>query len=212
MRRGDTEFSPERLGKTLRRAWTRRLPGRLTYRRAHRQDLLGHATPRGAQGAAPGLATTGRRLLWARGGAVGALDQRTGRPLWTRSIEDDVFLCSPPTADAGVVFVGCHGQPESGLHALAAADGTPLWETGQRVETAPALAGDRVVTMGDACGDGAAHDRRTGALLWRSESICERFGRTPVVYAGRAYLGDLLPATTRTPSSTSSPARRWDDS
>lgn len=207
-----TGYSPERLGTTLRRAWTRRLPGRLTYpvvagRRVfvsaqtdiERQRVVALDARTGkvlwarrAKGAAPGLATTGRQLLWARGGRVGAFDQRTGRRLWSRTIIEEPFTCSDPTADAGVVYTGCSGQRGSGLHALAAADGRPLWSNRHPVEGAPALAGDRVVTMGDPCIEGAAHDRRTGALLWGSKSICERFGRTPVVYAGRAYIGDLF--------------------
>jgi outer membrane protein assembly factor BamB len=210
-----TGYSPERLGKRLRVAWSRPFEGRITYPVvargrvfvSHAQGIVALNARTGAVlwttsarpgRTAPRLAVVGTRLVWSEShGHVGAYDARSGRSLWEYRLEGVApnTLCAAPVARADVMFVGC-SRPGPGMHAIAAADGRLLWRSPGEIQSVAALVGDRVVTMGESCGDAAARDATSGTVTWtpQIDGFCERFGRTPVVYRDRVYLGDMWPS------------------
>lgn len=121
----------------------------------------------------------GNRLLAAscdRG--LYCVDRSTGRRLWRYAGAGGAYHSSPVVAGSTVYA----GNDDGRLHAVGLEDGRPRWtaRTEGPVWTPPAVWKDRVMA-GTLRGWLAAHDRRTGRLLWK-----RRAGRS-------LYLTSLVP-------------------
>jgi len=137
---------------------------------------------------------TGTFVLGGPGGAGEVIchDAATGRPLWARSLPDNVLAAIP--VQAGRVHVACR---DGRYYLLALADGQVLWEyrCGRALLSSPVVSGDRVLLI--SC-RGVAHclDFKRRQLLWKLDLPREAdLGKTsevfssPVLSGGRIYVG-----------------------
>lgn len=150
-----------------------------------------------------------------------ALDRRTGRELWQRSIEvprlEDVHHSLGSPASATPVTEGERVYAFFGSLGVVAfdLDGRELWrapmalaQTEYGASSSPVLVGEHVVQLADQ--DGGSHvvafHRRTGAVAWRVERpemrrgfgtpiVWSHDGRTDLVVPGTIWLKGLDPAT-----------------
>jgi outer membrane protein assembly factor BamB len=122
----------------------------------------------------------GGRLVLSRGDVVAAYDERTGAPLWRRTLG---FGATGLVASAGVVIASRSAQNA----VLDARTGEPLWSKdigfGELV-----LAGEHVVHRGRDALEGL--DARTGRRLWRT-SVPD--ARTTTFDASVVYLNSVVP-------------------
>ncbi len=124
-----------------------------------------------------GIAYDNGRLFVTTGFAkVFALDARTGKVLWQRSVESPVH--APPTVDDGRVFVV---TVENNLHALSTADGSTLWPPHRAISdlarilggAAPAVSGEAVVAAFSS-GDLVALRTDNGRVAWTDSLATSR--------------------------------------
>ncbi len=90
------------------------------------------------------VATSGTFVAWGNyGNEVLSADIATGQRSWRYTDRRFPFM-SAPAINETAVFIGCRDKK---LHAIARADGSPLWKfkTGGRVESAPLLFTDAVL-------------------------------------------------------------------
>jgi outer membrane protein assembly factor BamB len=194
------------LSPPLRPAWTRRLPGTMSYPVIADGRVfvaIRRARERGSRLLA--LSARNGRTLWQRDGPYWpaydqgrlyvrqdteteqyliALSASDGRVLWQRAVGRDT---GPPVASGGVVFLS-----SAWLSAYRGSDGALLWET-QTDSTGgtPAIAGDSVY-LSFSC-EQLAMSRATGAVLWHVQHGCSGGGGTvPVIHAGRMYTREGL--------------------
>ena len=172
---------------------------------------LGGNNPIGGYGG--GLAADNGRLYVATGfGSLSALDPKTGKLLWTKTLGAPIR--SSPTATADRVFVN---TTEGRIFALAGTDGSELWSSRGLPEAAsliaspsPAVDGDVVVTP-FSTGEVMALRIATGQTVW-SESLTRTRGSSamaslsdaarPVIDNGTVFAvghgGRMIAATART--------------
>jgi outer membrane protein assembly factor BamB len=202
----------------LRRAWSRSLPGRISY-----------------PVVADGRVFVIRQRPWPRGSEVVALTTRTGRVLWRHDLGRDaaaggvgvgsgkvvvtrqsyydpgdpsgvlalapadgrvlweqgtgLFTGQPPVVDGGVVYV--NGLNQVGVTALSLADGAVLWraQTESGDGGAPAVGGDGVYVAMSSCPDVYRFARAGGAPVWHPVNACHGGGGSvPVLYGDRLYV------------------------
>jgi outer membrane protein assembly factor BamB len=192
------------LSPPLRRAWTRRLPGWVTY--AVIADgrvfvISWRKRNRGTRLLA--LSARSGRTLWRREGGwhlgydrgrlfvtegpfreerLVALAPADGRVLWERL----VGATSPPVAADGVVYVA----PGDFAEAYRGADGTHLWRTLLNGNDAIPTVGGNAVYFSFPC-ERFALSRATGVELWSVGDGCYGGGTsTPVLHAGRLHVRD----------------------
>jgi outer membrane protein assembly factor BamB len=137
-----------------------------------------------------------------------ALDAATGQTRWQFDTAGGIF--SAPAVADGIVYVGS----ESGLWALAAANGSPVWrfraEGSAAVWASPAVADGRVFVTGtNERGYLFALDARTGEERWRFKTWDLQYSTTgPTVVDGVVYVsityGDVFALDAVTG------AQRWD--
>lgn len=167
-----------------------------------------HPMKPGWQEAAP-LVHDGVMYLAHAGGTVDALDAATGALLWTYtpSVADEATLLQSGTLRGGTALYGQHlivAVPDGRLVALDARTGKEAWSTpvakqgsGHRFGAAPVVArGGRIVSALSNCSRFQeekcaifGHDAKTGAQLWRTETIpkpgttgFESWGDLPYLY------------------------------
>ncbi len=118
-------------------------------------------------------------------GTLVALDARTGRIRWQRSIGDSES--SPLVAHGTLYFGGTNGR----VFAYSAATGKQLWsfDTGGPVKGSPALAHGRLY-IGKYGGDFYALSARTGKLLWQNGGHGNFYAGASVV-GGRVFVGSI---------------------
>jgi outer membrane protein assembly factor BamB len=122
-------------------------------------------------------------------GEVVALDAKTGRVRWRRTIGPSE---SSALVAEGRVYVG---DWRGKVHAFAARTGRKVWTatTGGKVKSGPSFASGRVY-VGSYDSHLYAFDARTGRRVWRA-SAQQRLGNrgtfysTPAVAYGRVYIG-----------------------
>ncbi len=116
-------------------------------------------------------------------GAIVALDARTGKIRWSRTI--DQSESSPLVAHGTVYFGSTNGR----VYALSAATGKERWsyDTGAPVKASPALDGGRLF-VGNYGGNFYALDALTGKPIWRSGGHGDIYAGASVV-GGRVYVG-----------------------
>jgi outer membrane protein assembly factor BamB len=141
-------------------------------------------------------------------------------PAWTRRLDGPVWAGIAHDAASGLVLVGTDA---GSLFALRASDGREAWRarTGGAIRARPAVSGGDVYALSD---DGFLYKLalRTGKRLWRSrvdrgdyvrlpgtdpKSRWDRYGSTPLVGAGRVYVGSRDGALVALDAATG--ARRW---
>lgn len=142
------------------------------------------------------VAGTGKGTFVLRGpGAAGQVichDAATGRPLWARSLGDNVLAAIP--VQHGLVHVACRNGR---YYVLALSDGRLLWEykCGRALLASPVVSGDRALLISSR---GAAHcvDFKRKTLLWKLDLPREGGLRetsdvlsSPVLADGRIYAG-----------------------
>jgi len=129
------------------------------------------------------------------GGAAGQVvcyDAATGRPLWARSLPDNILAAIP--VQNGLVHVACRNGR---YYLLALADGRVVWEykVDRSLLASPIVAGGRVLLVscrGVAC----CLDFKARKLLWRMDlpkaggvkKVSDVLS-SPVLSAGRIYVG-----------------------
>lgn len=150
------------------------------------------------EGFGGGLAADSGRVYAATGfGTVVALEARSGKKLWEKSLGTP--LRASPTASAERVFVV---TKEGKVHCLSGSDGTELWSftgMGERasilVNTSPAVDGDTVIVPYPT-GDLIALRVATGQPLWQEQLARTRTASSlsalsdaarPVLYDGVVY-------------------------
>jgi outer membrane protein assembly factor BamB len=139
--------------------------------------------------------STGRQSVT---GTVVALDARSGRVRWARTIGASE---SSPAIVHGLVYVG---DWRGKVYAFDARTGHTRWtyQTDGEVKAGAAVSGRRLY-IGSYDGHLYALDALTGRLLWRS-SAQERLGglgafyATPAVAYGRVYVANTMGRSTRT--------------
>ena len=135
------------------------------------------------------MVVSGERLCWSTATGVVAVDSRTGRTAWTRTLSSEALL-SVPAADAKRAYVAA-GES---LYALDLADGKVCWQQfrgGTALSLMPPLVqcdGPTVVMAAGTGDHGVLRSYRadTGELLWQKEAT-ER-PRHLLVAEGRVYL------------------------
>lgn len=200
----------------LRRAWSARLPGHLSFPVVAdgrvfvvRDPPNPNAGPEvvalsvasgavrwrvalGAEAADAGLGYGGGRLVVARESyfddhsAVLALDPADGRVLWEAGT--GLWEGHPPVVAGDTVYV--KGMPGSSVTALKLADGAPSWTTPTDSGDSGSVAvdGDAVYAEQSGCPDVHRFRAADGVELWNTENGCHGAGgRTPVAHRGRLY-------------------------
>jgi outer membrane protein assembly factor BamB len=207
-----------KLHPPLRRAWSRSLPGRVSY-----------------PVVADGSVFVIRQRPWPTGSEVVALAIRTGRVLWRHDLGQEasaggvavgggkvvvtresyydtgdpsgvlalapadgrvlweqgtgLFTGQPPVVDGGAVFV--NGLNQVGVTALSLADGAVLWraQTESGDGGAPAVGGDGVYAAMSSCPDVYRFARADGAPVWHPVNDCHGGGGSvPVLFGDRLYV------------------------
>lgn len=197
------------LSPPLRPAWTRRLPGAMSYPViAGGRVFVATLKARERGWRLLALSARSGRTLWQRDGLyyptydqgrlfvrqiteteqyLIALSASDGRVVWQRAVGRDA---GPPVASGGVVFLS-----SAWVSAYRGSDGALLWETQTEGSGGmPAIAGDSVY-LSFGC-EQLALARATGTVLWHVQHGCTGGGSSvPVVHAGRVYVreGDSWP-------------------
>jgi outer membrane protein assembly factor BamB len=125
-------------------------------------------------------------------GLLTALDQATGRQVWSAKMPGQWSFSSAPTVRHGVIYVAGAGSGGT-LYAVSAATGGILWtaavENGD--DSSPAVTEDGVY-VSYACGVSYRFDPSTGLRAWVRTTGCEGGGgSTPVVHDGKVYVRDF---------------------
>jgi outer membrane protein assembly factor BamB len=167
----------------LRRAWSRSLPGRVSY-----------------PVVADGRAFVIRQRPWPTGSEVVALAIRTGRVLWRHDLGAEATAGGVAVGGGKVVVTRESyydpGDP-SGVLALAPADGRVLWEQGTGLFDGqpPVIHGDRVFVNGLNQVGVTALSLADGAVLWRAQTESGDGGAPAVggdgVYAAMSSCPDI---------------------
>ena len=206
------------LRQPLRRAWARRLPGRLSYPvvGAGRVFVV-RERPRQAGTEVVALGLRSGRVLWrrdlGRDASSGDVAFGGGRVVVTRESWYDpgdpsavlalspsngrllwsrgtgLFDATPPVVDGGMVYV--NGFNGSGVSALRLSDGAVVWSatTDSGESGSPAVAGDAVFIVMSSCPDVHRLRRGDGAQVWHPENGCHGGGGSvPVLYRNRLYV------------------------
>jgi outer membrane protein assembly factor BamB len=206
------------LRQPLRRAWARRLPGRLSYPvvGAGRVFVV-RARPRGAGTEVVALALRSGRVLWrhdlGRDASSGNVAFGGGRVVVTRESwydPDDpsavlalspadgrvlwrsgtgLFDATPPVVAGGMVYV--NGVNASGVSELRLSDGAVVWSatTDSGESGSPVVAGDAVFIAMSSCPDVHRLRRSDGAQVWHPENGCHGGGGSvPVLHRDRLYV------------------------
>jgi outer membrane protein assembly factor BamB len=126
-------------------------------------------------------------------GLLQAFDAGAGALLWARQLPGQYSFSSPPTASAGVVYVGGAGSGGT-LYAVDESDGTVL--ATQPVmngdDSSPALSGSAVF-VSYACNQAYGFATPSLSPLWHYSTFCEGGGGKTTVYAsGRVYTRDFF--------------------
>ncbi|MBM7693739.1 outer membrane protein assembly factor BamB [Peribacillus deserti] len=129
-----------------------------------------------------------------KGGAMMALDARTGEEIWNAPLAGGWIVESTPVVQDGKIYVGGDG---GWLISLDASTGKELWRkkpAGGWMHSMPAIADGRVY-MGYGGGLLVALDSATGKELWRYKSPDSSYihggatGSSPAVVNGAVYMG-----------------------
>ncbi|MEX0715146.1 MAG: PQQ-binding-like beta-propeller repeat protein [Planctomycetaceae bacterium] len=123
-------------------------------------------------------------------GAVTALDEKTGKVLWTR---EGIYPYRTMATDGQALTVPMNSSPDKKLHVLDCATGETLWSGPARNHYAPAtLTADRVLAKpyGSMI---IAHDRATGEQQWTFDGQGRSGCCSPVVSGNFAYMGTGIP-------------------
>lgn len=129
-----------------------------------------------------------------KGGAIMALDARTGKELWNAPLAGGWIVESTPVVQDGKVYVGGDG---GWLISLDASTGKELWRkkpAGGWMHSMPSISDGRLF-MGYQGGLLVALDASTGKELWRYKSSDSSYihggatGSSPAVANGRVYMG-----------------------
>jgi outer membrane protein assembly factor BamB len=132
-------------------------------------------------------------------GTLYALDARSGRELWSRTVGVDPDgvrrgrTYFPATVAAGVVFQGYSTRAGSRLMAVRGTTGEVVWdvalENDQFIAATPIVVGDRLFVVAGA-GYLHARDVETGALLWRKRPTAFNWAHSVPAYSrGRIFVG-----------------------
>jgi outer membrane protein assembly factor BamB len=121
------------------------------------------------------------------GGALHAVDGRTGEELWRIGGESGDGFVSSPAVSGGIVYVGSY----YGDIVAASLDGAERWRSGTDggVVASPAVI-DGVVYVGDVSGVLHALDAQTGRIRWRfaNDAPYERVIPSPSVSGDTVYI------------------------
>jgi len=193
------------LSPPLRRAWTHRLPGEISYPIiAGGRVFVTAETAHGDGAQLIALSARTGRMLWRRDGiahaaydqgrlfvthfvrdpesrqSLVALSPADGRELWRQEVYP---FGGPPVASGGVVI-----QSSGAVIAYRATDGARLWLTHTDASSAmPAIVGGAIY-LSWGCGQHALA-RDTGSVLWHVGYGCTGGGDDiPVFHAGRLYV------------------------
>jgi len=126
-------------------------------------------------------------------GLLQAFAGDTGALVWARQLPGQYAFSSPPTASAGVVYVGGAGSGGT-LYAVDESNGAVL--AAQQVEngddSSPALSGSAVF-VSYACNQAYGFATPSLSPLWHYSTFCEGGGGKTTVYAnGRVYTRDYF--------------------
>jgi outer membrane protein assembly factor BamB len=127
---------------------------------------------------------------------VMALRVATGQVLWTH------HYTSPSSAGPNGLTIAdgrIYGVTDTGVFALAARTGRPVWDDTQlgakaHFDMAPQVAGGMVFVSSALVAGGILYalDARTGAIIWRFQTLADRTGRRLKVIAGGAWEAVLI--------------------
>jgi outer membrane protein assembly factor BamB len=135
-----------------------------------------------------------RGVLYLTTGAgwVIARNARTGKKLWDRHLRTE--LVNQPAYYNGRIYFGSRSEEKPFIYALEARTGRTAWKirTGERYESPPVVAGDRLF-IGSIDGGVRAVNPRTGRTFWRADTDGE-VKSSLAVHAGRVYFGDYAGA------------------
>lgn len=164
MNLGHNGFAPGTMRTPLLEMWSRRLPGDVSY-------------PVIADGR---VFVTVTKQDGGYGATLFALDQRTGRTLWSKRYEGTYFYAHPSYAD-GKLFVS---DFDGRVSAFDPATGETLWSTtsGQGSFGSPPTAGYGLVYVGTGGSGGTleALDQNTGSGVWTRSVDSSSQGPPPV--------------------------------
>jgi outer membrane protein assembly factor BamB len=139
----------------------------------------------------------GRGTLYAGfpGGKLVALDADSGKPIWEATLsiprgatelERIADIGGLPILDGTRVCAAVY-QGRSGC--VETLNGNVLWS--REVSGATGMAADdKNLYFADEQGNVVALDKVSGASVWKQEALAKRKPGTPVVFAGRVWLGD----------------------
>jgi outer membrane protein assembly factor BamB len=133
------------------------------------------------------------RNVSAYGTKLYALDEATGKNVWTRAISG-TYYWSNAAYDGGAIFVL---NFDGVLRALSAADGTRLWTVqlpGQYAFSSPPVATDGVVYTGGAGSGGTVYavSEATGQVLW-TRPVANGDHSSPAVSPGKVFVSYVGP-------------------
>lgn len=206
-----------RLAASMKRAWVRSLPGRVSYPVvAGERVFVVRRRPENQGSEVVALALRGGRVLWrfdlGKEASSAGLAFGGGRLVVTRESYYDpgdpsavlalaprdgaiiwqqgtgLFDGTPPVVADGVVYLNGYG---TGVAALRLDDGALLWRanTDSGDAGSPAVAGDAVFAAMSGCPDVHRFRRSDGAEVWHPENGCHGGGGSvPVLYRNRLYV------------------------
>jgi outer membrane protein assembly factor BamB len=126
-------------------------------------------------------------------GLLRAFDAGSGVELWETQLPGQYAFSSPPTADAGVVYVGGAGSGGT-LYAVDETNGAVLATASvmNGDESSPALSASSVF-VSYACNTAYGFAQTTLALLWNYTTFCSGGGGKTTVFAnGRVFTRDFF--------------------
>jgi outer membrane protein assembly factor BamB len=161
---------------SLRRAWTRKLPGRVSY-----------------PVVAGGRVFVVRRRPELQGSEVVALALSTGKVLWRFELGKDALSAALAFGGGRLIVTRQswydEGDPSAVL-ALAPADGSVLWQRDTGLFTAgpPVVAGDAVYLNGPESFSITALRLSDGAMLWHASTDSSGAGGSPAVAGDAVFV------------------------
>ncbi|MCD6571920.1 MAG: PQQ-binding-like beta-propeller repeat protein [Thermoplasmata archaeon] len=140
-------------------------------------------------------------------GKLIAIDEYTGKPIWTPFELPAPSLCTP-AVDSGMVFVGCENINGSSLFAIDEESGKAIWESnelGPIGRIAPVISGDKIIVtyaqlstpvIGQATTHLAAVYKDNGTLAWDVEigniTLSTKYP-TEIPFLGHLEIGSSTP-------------------
>lgn len=134
----------------------------------------------------------GRVVAVSAAGRVDAIGAAKGKVIWSIHRLGPQSFSAPPVIERGIVYVTGTGSPGR-IYAIDLGSGKILWTAalGGRAVSPPTL-GSREVYVAASCGTTYDLRSRSGTLRWKRLVFCRSKvgGETPVLHAGRLYVGE----------------------